>query len=317
MGDAPLRQRRYVPGGKEQAIAWQRQLRDELFGLLQLDDLRQGEEIPFETEILRREQRDTYTWQELSFQSTPSRRIEAVLTLPTGSHQLDEGTIPGVVCIHGHGGSRFEVHDPASIYKGFAASLAGGGYATIAVDVGQHEVFEEGRILMGERLWDLMRCVESLAALPQVDAAHLGCAGLSLGGEMAMWLGALDERIAAEVSAGFLTTMDQMEQNHCMCWKFDGLRKLVDYADIYSLTAPRPLMCQNGLQEGETQFYVPLARQALEEIEPIYRDLDSPGQLSLHVHDGGHEIDLLPLLSFFDRHLGGFASAAGGKGDGS
>jgi len=39
-------------------------------------------------------------------------------------------------------------------------------------------------------------------------------------------LGAMDERIAAEVSAGFLTTMDQMEHNHCLCWKFDGLREL-------------------------------------------------------------------------------------------
>ena len=44
---------------------------------------------------------------------------------------------------------------------------------------------------MGERLWDLMRCVECLASLPQVDASRLGCAGLSLGGEMAMWLGAM------------------------------------------------------------------------------------------------------------------------------
>ena len=120
---------------------------------------------------------------------------------------------------------------------------------------------------------------------------------------MAMWLGAMDVRIAAEVSAGFLTTMDQMEQNHCMCWKFDGLRELVDYADIYALTAPRPLQCQNGLQEDETQFFVPLAWQALEEIEPAYRDLGGAGNVSLHVHGGGHEIDLPALVGFFEKHL--------------
>jgi len=309
MTTAPMRKCRYASGGKDQAIAWQRQLRDALFGLLHLDDLRRGPEIPFETEVLLREQRDGYSWQQLAFNSTPKRRIEAVLTLPEGSHQLGDGSIPGVVCIHGHGGSRLDVHDPSSPYKGFAASLAAGGYATIATDVGQHEVYEEGRILMGERLWDLIRCVECLASLPQVDASRLGCAGLSLGGEMAMWLGALDERIAAEVCAGFLTTMDHMEDNHCMCWKFDGLRELVDYADIFSLTAPRPLMCQNGLQEPETQFHVSMARQALEEIIPIYRDLEYPGRVSLHVHGGGHETDLPDLLSFFDQHLDGHASA--------
>ena len=121
--------------------------------------------------------------------------------------------------------------------------------------------------------------------------------------ERAMWRGARDPRIAAEGSAGFLTTMNQMEHNHCMCWKFDGLRELVDYADIYSLTAPRPLQCQNGLQEGETQFFVPLAWQALEQIEPAYRDLGGADNVSLHVHGGGHEIDLPALVGFFEKHL--------------
>ena len=118
-----------------------------------------------------------------------------------------------------------------------------------------------------------------------------------------MWLGAMDTRITAEVSAGFLTTMDQMEQNHCMCWKFGGLRQLVDYADIYALTAPRALQCQNGEQESETQFFVPLARRAMTEIEPAYRDLRATDRLSLHVHPGAHEIDLTALLEFFDTWL--------------
>lgn len=47
------------------------------------------------------------------------------------------------------------MHTADSIYKGFAAQLAGRGYATIAVDVGQHEAREDGRLLMGERVWHL------------------------------------------------------------------------------------------------------------------------------------------------------------------
>ena len=156
---------------------------------------------------------------------------------------------------------------------------------------------------MGERLWDLQRCVDYLEAMPEVDRKRIGCAGLSLGGEMAMWLGAMDERIAATVSAGFLTVMDQMEQNHCLCWKFDGLRELVDFADIYSMIAPRPLMCQNGLLEPETQFYVPLAKKAMKEIRVAYSDFECPEKMLLQIHDGGHEIDLPSLLSFFEDHL--------------
>lgn len=303
MTDIKRRERRYRAQGRDQAIAWQRQLRDVLFELLQLNDLRHAEEIPFDAETIRSEQRDGYAWHELTLNATSTRRMEVVVTLPDGSDEPTAGCIPAVVCIHGHGGSRFDVHDPGSIYQGFAAALAANGYATIATEVGQHEVWEEGRTLMGERLWDTIRCVGYLAAQPQIDASRIGCAGLSLGGEMAMYLGALDERIAVEVSSGFLTIMDQMEEGHCLCWKFEGLRDLVDYADIYALTAPRPLMCQNGWQEPEGSFVVPLARQALEEITPIYRELGHPDRVVLQAHDGGHVVDLPSLLAFFDKYL--------------
>ena len=208
-----------------------------------------------------------------------------------------------VVFVVGHGGNRQTVYEDKRQYKRFAAELAGRGVVTISTDVGQHKVYEKGRTLMGERLWDVMRCVDYVASLPEVDASHIGCAGLSLGGEMAMWLGAMDTRIAATVSCGFLTVMDQMEKNHCMCWKFEGLRDLVDFADIYSLIAPRPLQCQNGILEPPSQFYVPLARRAMEEISMIYRDLDRPENIILGVHDEGHVIDLPGLIYFFEKHL--------------
>ncbi len=118
-----------------------------------------------------------------------------------------------------------------------------------------------------------------------------------------MWLAAMDTRIAACVSSGFLTVMDHMEHNHCPCWKFEGLRELADFADIYSLAAPRPLQCQNGLAEPPTQFNVPLAREAMRETRLIYADLGKPENVELAVHRGGHEIDLPDLLAFFAKHL--------------
>jgi hypothetical protein len=248
---------------------------------------------------------------ELEIGSTAHRRIRILITLPSSG----TGLYPAVVCIGGHGSDLYSPYDETTIskeearakseriYRGFGTALAEKGYVTVSTTVSQHEVYEKGRLLMGERLWDLMRCVDYLQSLPPVDIARIGCAGLSLGGEMAMWLGAMDERIAATVSAGFLTTMDHMEQNHCLCWKFDGLRELVDYADIYALTAPRPLQCQNGLQEPPSQFYVPHARQAMEEIRLIYRDLGRPENVVLDVHPEGHVIDLPALLYFLDKHL--------------
>ncbi len=296
-----LRSMRYTPRTSEAAIEWQQTVREELFKLLHMADLVESRgKIRLEPRIVKTREHDGVVLQNVRIKTTHDRSIGVVLARPIEV----KGVLPAVVCIHGHGGNRFTPFNPeAGQYKLFGTELVRRGFVVISTDVGQHEVYEDGRMLMGERLWDLMRCVDYLESLPEVDSDRIGCAGLSLGGEMAMWLGAMDERIAATVSAGFLTLMDQMEQNHCMCWKFDGLRQLVDFPDIYSLIAPRPLHCQNGRKEPPTQFTVALAQKAMKQVHPIYRDFGAVENAVLEVHDGGHEIALEPLLAFLSDHL--------------
>jgi len=305
-GGKKLRSMRYTSGTQRQAIAWQKELRSKLTGLLKMDDLVSSKtRIPFRPKTLAAEKREKYVFHEMEINSTRARRIKIVLTLPTNAH----GPFPAVVAVAGHGGTRHTCYVKAS-YRRCAHVLAERGYVTISTRVSQHKVHEKGRTLMGERLWDLMRCADFLTSLKEVDPQRIGCLGNSLGGEMAMWLGAMDQRVQATVSSGFLTRMDQMEKNHCMCWKFSGLRQLVDFADIYSLIAPRALLCQNGLKEPRSQFPVSLAREALKEIELIYQDFKQPGNLAFVAHKGGHVIDLPSLLTFLDKHLGRRAGAA-------
>jgi len=296
-----VRTMQYTPRSPEAARAWQEDVREALFERLRLTDLVKSRgEISLEPQIAKTEERDGFVLEHVRIQSTGERSIAAVVARPLKV----EGPSPAVVCIHGHGGDRFTPFNAsARQYKLFGTELVRRGFIVISTDVGQHKVYEQGRTLMGERLWDLMRCVDYLESLPEVDPNRIGCAGLSLGGEMAMWLAAMDERVKTTVSAGFLTIMDQMEQNHCMCWKFDGLRELVDFADIYSLIAPRRLQCQNGLKEPPTQFIVPLAEKAMKEIRLIYEDLGRAENVDLEVHDGAHEIALEPLIELFSTHL--------------
>jgi len=264
------------------------------------DLMETGASVPLGARVLATEEREGFRLDTLELRATPGRVFQAMLAVPAEASR----PMPAVVAIHGHGGNRMTPFNPEeAMYHSFGSELARHGFVVISTDVGQHDVYEEGRTLMGERLWDLMRCVDYLRSLEEVDPARIGCAGLSLGGEMAMWLGAMDPRVAATVSAGFLTFMDQMEQNHCMCWKFEGLRELVDFPDIYAMIAPRPLQCQNGLQEPPTQFTPELARKALLEIVPAYRDTGAPGNLELLVHQGGHEIALESLVAFLKKHL--------------
>ncbi len=286
----------------EAAAAWQADLRARLFDLLKMSDLvKRNPPVPFDAKVVGETDEGTWTLKQIQINSTQTRRMDVLLGLP----KTVQGRVPAVVCIGGHGSSQFSPYDPdpASLYTGFAAALSREGYVTISALVSQHQVYEPGRTLMGERLWDLMRSVDYLETMKEVDKDRIGCGGLSLGGEMTMWLAAMDPRMQASVSCGFLTLMDQLEQNHCLCWKFPGEREIVDFPDIYAMTAPRWLACQNGLRENTWFFYVPLARYALTEVQPAYRVFGVPDRVELHPHDGAHVIDTPALVEYMKAHL--------------
>lgn len=306
--DAPKMQ--FAARSPDEARRWQQECRELVFELLKLTDLQKTREpdakpIPFAAKELSAEDRGKFVLKEIELNSTAKRRIKAILTLPKATDEAPRQQYPAVVCIHGHAGHRRIVYAPESLYAGFATTLAENGYVTISTDVGQHEVYEDGRTLMGERLWDVLRCADYLQSLPQVDAERLGCGGLSLGGEMAMWLGAMDPRMKVTVSSGFLTKMSGIDNaNCCLCWKFPGLVENFEFCDIYSMMAPRALMCQNGRKErAPGGFPVDVARLEMEKIRRAYGVFDAEKHVVLDVHPGGHVYVPPTAQKFMDQYL--------------
>src|SRR5262249_6840027 len=117
---------RFAADTRSAAERWQVESRKTVFVLLKLTDLQAtratgGEAIPFGAKELRAEDRGKYTWSQLELNSTPARRIKVLLTVPKGGKPGEK--FPAVVCIHGHGGDRYIVYDPKSIYHGFATEL--------------------------------------------------------------------------------------------------------------------------------------------------------------------------------------------------
>lgn len=298
---------RFSAKSPAEAETWQRDGRALMFKLMKIDDLQAtradgGTPIPFEVKEIKSEDKEKYTFKEIELASTKNRRIKAVVTLPKPAAGVSK--YPAMVCIHGHGGNRYIVHDKKNIYGGFAAELAERGYVTISTDVGQHTLADADRTLCGERLWDLLRCADYVISLPEVDAKRVGCAGLSLGGEMAMWLGAVDPRMKATISSGFLTTVANMRDGHCPCWDFPGLTDYYDFSDIYSLIAPRALMCQNGQKETRGGgFPVDLAELAMKDIQRSYAVFDKLNNVELDIHPKGHVFVVPTALAFIEKHV--------------
>lgn len=267
-----------------ESLRWQNQARQKLFELMMGGS--KPQRLPLDAKILQRVEVPAggYTLEEVSLQSLPDRRVHAWLAVPKNP----AGKVGAVLALHGHGGTGSQVVRGESLY-GYGRALAEMGYVIISPDIGQHELQHPNWTLMGERTWDALRCLDYLESRPEVDAARLAVAGLSLGGETTMYVAALDERIQAACSSGWLTTVANMKNGHCPCFNFPGLEESFDFADIFACIAPRPLVLEIGEKErAPGGFPVEIARAAFAEIRSAYRVFGAETNAFLDIHPGGH-----------------------------
>ncbi|MHC4101275.1 MAG: alpha/beta hydrolase family protein [Planctomycetota bacterium] len=316
------RVRRFRATTPEAALSWQESSRELLFKLLWLDDLVKANApgtdgkpgIALNPRLTVEGNHDGYTVYELKINSTPTRVMTATLTVPDG-----QGPFPAIVCIGGHASDRFRFYAPETfpgktgeIYAGLGTVFTKNGFVTISTKVSQHHIYEKGkRTLMGERLWDLIRCVDYLTTREDVDAKNIGCTGLSLGGQMANRLSAMDTRIKASCPAGWLPSAEwwilrkrqETSRSGCVCWYFPGLTENFCVVDIYIMNAPRALMYHAGEKDNLTPIKIATAN--MQRIKPAYAVFGQADLATIDVHPFGHQYnaDTTSVLAFFRKHL--------------
>ena len=184
-----------------------------------------------------------------------------------------------LLSVNGHLSSAFRSTDPDDIKYWFAEGFARRGYVVLALDVGhltpatREGLYSDipdgdhpagGNLLhpaialpnepsaweeMGERAWDAERAAEWLRTIPGVDSKRMFVMGHSMGGEVALWAGALDPKIGAVVSSGFAGDYGIMANNGahpCFQWLHADLREYIDSSDLAALVAPRALVVMQG-----------------------------------------------------------------------
>lgn len=281
---APKRALQFQARTREEAILWQKESRQKLFQLLtgQTNMAR----VALDPEIQRRVEMPAggYILEEVTLRTFPDRQVRAWVASPSNP----SGKVGAVLALHGHGGTGEQIVKGHGLYW-YGRALAEMGYVVISPDIGQHELQHTNWTLMGERVWDALRCLDYLETRPEVDPQRLAVAGLSLGGETAMYVAALDGRVQAVCSSGWLTTVANMKQGHCPCWNFPGLEEHFDFSDIFGLVAPRRLVLELGEKErAPGGFPVTSGRSAFEEMGSVYRMLEAESNLNLTIHQAGH-----------------------------
>lgn len=304
------RQMRFPCTTVESFIHWQLEAHEQLVRLLATAALSR---VPPEIEVHSEEDSGSYRIQKISYQVLPDVRIPAYLLLPNQNHQ----PCPTLLAPHGHGYGKEQVLNEDGAYHHYIRRFAEEGYVVLAPDqIGFGERTENpgcsfpheslnllGQTLIGLRLWELTGALDLLEALPQVDTTRIGCAGLSLGGEMTLYLAAYDPRVQVACIACFLTSFEGtfLKEPHCTCGYVPGMAQYFEHADIAALIAPRPLMIQAGTKDPS--FLVEDARASYEELAELYQLLGHGGRVELDVFDGGHEFHVEPALHWFRQWL--------------
>jgi pimeloyl-ACP methyl ester carboxylesterase len=165
--------------------------------------------------------------------------------------------------------------------------LTGMGYAVFAFDqigfgtrIHQATRFYERYprwSLLGKMVDDTSAAVEALAAMEELDSSKVFLAGYSLGGKVALWTAALDERVAGVIAASAFTPLRTPAPDTEGLEHYTTLHRLlprlaqfrsqlsripVDYGEILKAIAPRPVY----VRAPEMDRYASLAdvRRAVE-----------------------------------------------------
>lgn len=161
-----------------------------------------------------------------------------------------------------------------------------------------------GRSMVGERVWDVSRAVDALAAFPEVDTTRVACMGNSGGGTITYYAACLEPRIGAAMpSCSFCTYVGSIGSiDHCVDNYIPGALKHFEMADLAALIAPRPLIIVAG--RTDNIFLIDCVKQAADKARMIYNAAGVPDNVRLVVGDAGHQFYPDPAWPVFNELTG-------------
>jgi dienelactone hydrolase len=223
------------------------------------------------------------------------------------------GQLPGLLIYPGHGTIRQTAGLEPSPHKYNALALAQAGYVTLTIEgrgfgeLGQvdHLTLDNiarlmGRTWLGIVLGDGLRALDYLQARDDVRPDRLGTTGLGLGGGLALYTAALDERVRAVVVQNYLGgDIDPVAVQGHGCDFVPGIRRYAELSDIARLIVPRPVLYAYPEAATTTQA----ARVWFDKVRPLYEAIGCPDRTNFIAHEKGAVYRRVMARGWFERWL--------------
>jgi dienelactone hydrolase len=277
-----------------------------------------------QAKVTGRIEHDTFTVENLHFQSRPGLYVTANLYVPKNLTK----PAPTVLYVSGHGPvvtNGISYGNKVS-YQHHGAWFARNGYVCLILDTVQlgeisgihHGTYREGMWWWNSRgytpagveCWNSMRALDYLSTRSEVDTNRFGVTGRSGGGAYSWFVTAMDERIKAAAPVAGITDLenhvvDGAVEGHCDCMFFVNTYRW-DYPMLAALAAPRPLLIVNT--DDDSIFPLDGVVRLRDKVRRVYDLLGAGEKCGLVIGPGGHKDtqDLqVPVMRWFNRHLKG------------
>jgi cephalosporin-C deacetylase-like acetyl esterase len=296
------------------ARLWQKRVRRKLTELV---GGVQSTRVALQPRVLEKKRFSGYSREKIVFQSRENLSVFGYLLIP----ERISSRIPAIVCLPGHGrgcddivgiAENGEQREARSGYaRDFALQVVEHGYAAFAIEqlgfgcrrddaarrkgtgasscqpaAGAALLF--GQTMIGWRVWDVMRAIDYLLTRSEVDSSRVATMGISGGGTVSLFSGALDQRIKISVVSGYFNTFRDsiLSLSHCIDNYVPGILNYIEMYDLAGLVAPRGLFIESGLRDPI--FPIHGTRAAIKKAEHIYSTFGATDRFGYEIFDGEH-----------------------------
>jgi pimeloyl-ACP methyl ester carboxylesterase len=260
----------------------------------------------------------------------PGYQIKGCMIIPPGQDK-----VPAVMLAYGAGGNISNTcgWEIDTYHNDMGLKLAQKGFITVVYILrGMHrDAWDWGKpewepldydnivgysLLRGScamNIWvnDGLQVLRAIEQYPRVDANKIMFGGISHGGQIAMYAGAIEpERIKGVLAMGSFASLEDLytKMHHWTGHAIPDMGRVGDMGDIAALIAPRPLMIQWGEYDGvknmgKKAIFQPSSLTEFERVKQVYERLDAGKNIHKVITPRiGHNFDIQAAVRFLSQY---------------
>ncbi len=292
---------------------WRAQVKDKLFELVGIENIK-ANACPLNFEIESEVQKEGYKQIRFTIESEVGSIVPVYILIPDGLKEKR----PVAITLQGHSsGFHNSIGEPKpeedpdyALNRGkFAVQAALEGYVAVAIEqrgMGERRpdkhnragakmcgyaalsALDLGRTILGERMWDVSKVIDSLVNFDVCDMDNIFITGNSGGGTASFYCACYDERIKFSAPSCAFCSYETsiLDIFHCACNHIPHSFEWFEMEDLACLIAPRKLLVIAGQEDGI--FPINGVRKSFETVTKIYKTAGVPENCSMVETPKGH-----------------------------